>query len=90
MKKYFILILLCFDNSFLLNSQQIKSPLVSSYKEYISLKKNSLLLIGPEGDFTREEKEKIKGFKFKSITLGDQILRSETAAVVGGYMLSEF
>ena len=50
----------------------------------------SLLLIGPEGDFTREEKEKIKGFKFKSITLGDQILRSETAAVVGGYMLSEF
>ena len=51
---------------------------------------NSLLLIGPEGDFTREEKDKIKGFKFKSITLGDQILRSETAAVVGGYMLSEF
>lgn len=51
---------------------------------------NSLLLIGPEGDFTGEEKEKIKGFKFKSITLGDQILRSETAAVVGGYMLSEF
>jgi len=51
---------------------------------------NSILLIGPEGDFTREEKEKIKGFKFKSITLGDQILRSETAAVVGGYILSEF
>ena len=46
--------------------------------------------IGPEGDFTEEEKEKIKGFEFRSITLGDQILRSETAAVVGGYLLREF
>ena len=51
---------------------------------------NSLLIIGPEGDFTEEEKEKIKGFEFRSITLGDQILRSETAAVVGGYLLREF
>ncbi len=51
---------------------------------------NSLLIIGPEGDFTKEEKEKIKGFEFRSITLGNQILRSETAAVVGGYLLREF
>ena len=51
---------------------------------------NSLLIIGPEGDFTEEEKEKIKGFEFRSITLGNQILRSETAAVIGGYLLREF
>ena len=60
MKKYFILILLCFDNSFLLNSQQIKSPLVSSYKEYISLKEKSLfnlewITIGPVVNSARVE-----------------------------------
>ena len=51
---------------------------------------NSIMLIGPEGDFTREEKEKIKKYGFKSTTLGNQILRSETAAVIGGYLLKEF
>ena len=50
---------------------------------------NSLLIIGPEGDFTNEEKEKIKQSGYNSISLGNQILRSETAAVVGGYLLSE-
>ena len=50
---------------------------------------NSILLIGPEGDFTEEEKIRIKSFEFRSITLGDQILRSETAAVVGGYLLKK-
>ena len=43
----------------------------------------------PEGDFTNEEKEKIKQSGYNSISLGNQILRSETAAVVGGYLLSE-
>lgn len=50
---------------------------------------NSILLIGPEGDFTEEEKIRIKSFEFRNITLGNQILRSETAAVVGGYLLKE-
>lgn len=50
---------------------------------------NSLILIGPEGDFTKDEKENIKRYGYTSITLGDQILRSETAAVVGGYLLKQ-
>ncbi len=60
MKKYFILLLLCFNNSFFLNSQQIESPLVSSYKEYISLKEKSLfnlewISIGPVVNSARVE-----------------------------------
>ncbi len=39
------------------------------------------VFIGPEGDFTREEVEKAYSNGWKILMLGDQILRSETAAV---------
>ncbi len=48
-------------------------PLQNNYKDVA-------LLIGPEGGFTTEEKNKISQ-KATSITLGNQILRSETAAL---------
>ena len=44
-------------------------------------------MIGPEGDFTRKEIDIIYKKGYKKITLGDQVLRSETAAVVGGFLL---
>ncbi|MFA9213261.1 MAG: 16S rRNA (uracil(1498)-N(3))-methyltransferase [Candidatus Methylacidiphilales bacterium] len=43
--------------------------------------KPTLILIGPEGDFTAEEAELAAQKNFKSITLGSNILRTETAAV---------
>lgn len=40
------------------------------------------LAVGPEGDFNPAELAALKDFGFKEVTLGDTILRSETAAIV--------
>lgn len=43
---------------------------------------DSIVFIGPEGDFTLEEIELAKSHSFQLIGLGSQILRTETAAIV--------
>ena len=43
--------------------------------------KNVYLLIGPEGDFTEREIEEARGSGFTAVTLGELVLRVETAAV---------
>ncbi|MBM3245377.1 MAG: 16S rRNA (uracil(1498)-N(3))-methyltransferase [Candidatus Omnitrophica bacterium] len=43
--------------------------------------KNILVLIGPEGDFSREEVESAKNAGFIPVSLGNLVLRVETAAV---------
>ena len=43
--------------------------------------KKILVLVGPEGDFTKEEIELAKGAGFKPVSLGDTRLRSETAGL---------
>ena len=46
--------------------------------------KNYILFIGPEGDFSPKEREFIlTNDKFNSFSLGENILRSETAAISG-------
>ena len=47
-----------------------------------------LILIGPEGDFSPEEITFALQNGFKPITLGDQRLRTETAAVVATVIVS--
>lgn len=42
----------------------------------------SLVMIGPEGDFSIEEIRKAKGKGFQEATLGEERLRTETAAMV--------
>jgi 16S rRNA (uracil1498-N3)-methyltransferase len=42
----------------------------------------ALLLIGPEGDFTREEIESALNKNYQAVSLGSSILRVETAGVV--------
>ena len=49
---------------------------------------NVLILIGPEGDFSPEEITFALQNGFKPISLGDQRLRTETAAVVATVMVS--
>ena len=54
-------------------------------------KKNHILFIGPEGDFSSKEKCLIlKNDKFNSFSLGKNILRSETAAISGLVLLNFF
>jgi 16S rRNA (uracil1498-N3)-methyltransferase len=52
-----------------------------SIKSAIDTQKSTLLLIGPEGDFTDSEAKLAIDNNFKTISLGQSILRTETAAV---------
>lgn len=58
---------------------QIKNPL----QTMLQPKKNVLLLIGPEGDFSPEEITVALDKNFIPVSLGDSRLRTETAAIVG-------
>lgn len=53
-----------------------------SIKKILKPKEGVLILIGPEGDFSANEIKLAKKEKFKPITLGDNRLRTETAALV--------
>ena len=57
---------------------------LNSNNKNLNIKNNKPLciLIGPEGDYTNEEREKILKFRgTQSLKLGSNILRSETAAI---------
>ena len=56
--------------------------------EMINTNLNSqLILIGPEGDFTEEEIKRSLDAHFIAVELGDNRLRSETAAVAAAALL---
>jgi 16S rRNA (uracil1498-N3)-methyltransferase len=52
--------------------------------------KDVILLIGPEGDFTKKEIELAMENHFVPVTLGDTRLRTETAGVVAVALLNSF
>ena len=56
----------------------IKTPITQICKRDT----NTLILIGPEGDFSEEEIAKSIEHGFTPISLGDSRLRTETAALV--------
>lgn len=45
-------------------------------------KRNTVVLIGPEGDFSKAEIDSALGHGFKAVALGETRLRTETAAIV--------
>ena len=51
---------------------------------------SQLILIGPEGDFTEEEIKQATGANFIAVELGENRLRSETAAVAAAVVLKLF
>ena len=60
------------------------SKLLVNYK--LNFKK-ICLLIGPEGDFSNEEIEKVMTLGHTAISIGDQRYRTETAGVLGCHLL---
>jgi 16S rRNA (uracil1498-N3)-methyltransferase len=48
---------------------------------------DSLILIGPEGDFTKEEVDMAMSFQFIPVSLGETRLRTETAGVAAAVLL---
>ena len=51
-------------------------------QEALKPKKNTCILIGPEGDFTLDEIKLATDNNFKPVSLGDRRLRIETAAIM--------
>ena len=61
-----------------------KKPLSHSH---ISTSSSSLICIGPEGDFTKQEIEQALQNGFVPVSLGDTRLRTETAGLVAAVLL---
>lgn len=57
-------------------------------KNCIQKNEDTLILIGPEGDFSVEEVELAKENGFKEISLGSARLRTETAGIVACHILN--
>ena len=57
-------------------------------KDAIVPGEDALVLIGPEGDFSREEVELAESKGFKAISLGKSRLRTETAALVAVHTMN--
>ena len=60
----------------------------SHLKNFVSLKGNYCVLIGPEGGFTIEEIELALKWGFQCISLGKSRLRAETAALAACHVLN--
>lgn len=57
-------------------------------KEILRPGEDALVMIGPEGDFSREEVELAMSFGFQPISLGQSRLRTETAALVACHLMN--
>ncbi len=55
---------------------------------YITKSSNQLILIGPEGDFTKQEIESAFKNNFTPVSLGNTRLRTETAGIVAATLLT--
>ncbi|MEY4384699.1 MAG: rRNA ((1498)-N(3))-methyltransferase [Bacteroidota bacterium] len=51
-------------------------------RSFANMKQESIALIGPEGDFTPNEIIKLNSHGFKGFSLGNSILRTETAGIL--------
>ncbi len=58
-------------------------------REEINFSSASIVLIGPEGDFTKEEVELALKHGFIPVSLGNTRLRTETAGVVAAVLLNQ-
>ncbi len=57
-------------------------------KDHVEPDKNVTILIGPEGDFSRDELNRAKETNFVPISLGKSRLRVETAAIAACYIVN--
>jgi 16S rRNA (uracil1498-N3)-methyltransferase len=51
-------------------------------------KSSSIILIGPEGDFTKKEIDEAIELNFKPVSLGESRFRAETAAIIATHTVS--
>jgi 16S rRNA (uracil1498-N3)-methyltransferase len=65
-----------------------QSDSLKSLKELYNSEKSSLILIGPEGDFSNKEIQIAKEKNFREISLGNSRLRTETAGIIACHTVS--
>lgn len=81
-------------NSFLKESGRFSQKMIAHLDDQATeitkteLKSELLILIGPEGDFSKEELKLAQENNFKTVTLGENRLRTETAGVVAVSILN--
>lgn len=81
-------------NSFLKESSRFSQKMIAHLDDQATeitktdLNAELLILIGPEGDFSKEELKLAKENNFKTVTLGENRLRTETAGVVAVSILN--
>ncbi|MEE2953684.1 MAG: 16S rRNA (uracil(1498)-N(3))-methyltransferase [Bacteroidota bacterium] len=54
----------------------------------ISNSEDSIIIIGPEGDFSKDEIKMALKYKYKAVSLGNNRLRTETAGIVATHTIS--
>ena len=77
LKEFYISTTLQFSNYFIAHCEDKKQHLKNVYKK----DETALLLIGPEGDFSKDEIQQAINKNYTPISLGNSILRVETAGV---------
>jgi 16S rRNA (uracil1498-N3)-methyltransferase len=75
-------------NKFIAHCLQEKRQQLSSFTHHSSLITHSLILIGPEGDFTETEIQSALEKNFVPVALGNTRLRTETAGIVAATLLA--
>lgn len=60
----------------------------SNLEEVLIKNKNTVIFIGPEGDFSEKEKNLAKKYNFNTVNLGNYRLRTETACVVATHLFN--
>ena len=76
----------CYSNKYIAHCLEDQKKSLTEYSNNSSGSK--IILIGPEGDFTSEEIEEAISEKFIPVTLGENRLRTETAAIVAAVLLN--
>ena len=71
-----------FDSGLILCEKEQKNRLKDTLKGYSGSIKKICVFVGPEGGFTDKEIESAKSNGFISVSMGDLILRAETAALI--------
>jgi len=81
-------------NNFLKESSRFSQKMIAHLDKQateiskMELDSELLIFIGPEGDFSKEELKMAKENNFKTVTLGENRLRTETAGVVAVSILN--
>lgn len=77
------------NEKFITASKKFMAHCVANEKRQLQnlSKNNSIILIGPEGDFTEEEIELALQHNYQAVSMGNTRLRSETAGIVAATIL---